>query len=107
MSRKIPKFFLTALGLNLSLLFTYVYLNYYELSNLLRLSIVDAFQWNPVMTTVWFSSRTPGVSAEGLIWWQNNSFIAILAIIAINLLVIWKIEHKMIHQAKAELGPNG
>jgi hypothetical protein len=98
MDMKTPKFFLIAFVLDISLMATYTVLNYYELSRLLVLSVTEAMQWNPITTSVFFQFSTAEASNVVEIWWYNWSFFALLAIITINLLVIWMLEQKFLRQ---------
>ena len=91
---KAPKFFLAALVVDISLIAVYMVLNYCELSRLLILSVTDAVDWNPIANSVFFQFGILAASSVIKVGWFNWSFLAELAIIMVNLLVIWMMEQK-------------
>ena len=79
--------------INFVLLMMYLALSYLEWSKLLGLSLVAVVSWTPFRTQIWFGGTVP-VIVDGLLWIDHWSFAMIMAIVVINLAVIWKGEHK-------------
>ena len=89
----LPKVFLKIFFVNLTLLLLYSVLSYFEWIGLLGLPLVATISWTLLRTQIWFGGTIP-VIVDGLVWIDHWSFIMILAIIVVNLVAVWKIEHK-------------
>jgi len=89
----LSKVFVKICFINLTLLSLYSILNYYEWIRLQGLPLVSSVSWTLLRTQIWFGGTVP-VIVDGQIWIDHWSFIMILVTIVVNLLVVWKIEHK-------------
>ena len=90
---------LTSLATNLILLTVYMVASALEWKNVLSLSSTAGILWTPLRTTIWISSTSSfdGRIVDGVLLINNWSFIVLIAIIAVNLFTIWKME-KMSHE---------
>ncbi len=88
-----PKVFVKICFINLTLLLLYSVLSYFEWGRLLDLPLVSAISWTLLRTQIWFGGTVP-VIVDGHVWIDHWSFTIILAIIVVNLVAVWQIEHK-------------
>ena len=73
----------------------YMLVSNLEWNSLMGLPLVTVIDWALLRTQIWFGGTVP-VIVDGTLLIYNWSFIILLAIIAINLATVWKIENKNI-----------
>lgn len=78
---------------NFALLIMYLASNCFEWGKLLGLPLVAAVNWAPFRTQIWFGGTVP-IIIDGLLWIEHWSLAIVIVIVAVNLAVIWKSEHK-------------
>ena len=89
----LPKVFVRICFINFTLLLLSSVLSYFEWTRLLDLPLVGAVSWTLLRTQIWFGGTIP-VIVDGQVWIDHWSFTMILAIIVVNLVAVWQIEHK-------------
>lgn len=90
--KRLYEFFAISI-VNFLLLGLYTVICYFEWCSLLRLPLVATVNWTPLRTHIAYVGGTRPL-VNGILLIDNWSFIVLLAIIVVNLISVWKIEHK-------------
>jgi ABC-type antimicrobial peptide transport system permease subunit len=80
-------------AVNFLMLTLYLVFDYLEWRRILGLPLVAALAWFPLRVEIWFGGSVP-VIVDGLIWLYRFSFVTLLTLVAVDLIVIWKLERK-------------
>ena len=94
---RFPKFFLTALVINVGLLVAYEVIYVKDLFDF-TMKIINpdsmVLRWSPFLIDMPFGAHADGALADGVVWIPNYIFFILVGMVCFNLTVIWILEQR-------------